>query len=68
MDAKTIIAKINQTDSIMLGDHVTVKITGIEEYQMEESRYNQKTHVDHRSGSGGEVIPSRSSHKKRLLE
>lgn len=53
MDTKTIIEKINQTDSIMLGDHVTVKITGIEEYQMEESRYNQKTHADHRDGSVG---------------
>lgn len=68
MNTKTIIEKINQTESIKLGDHVIVTLTGIEEYQMEESRYNQKTHVDHRSGSGGEVIPSRSSHKKRLLE
>ena len=68
MNTKTIIEKINQTESIKLGDHVIVILTGIEEYQMEESRYNQKTHIDQRSGSGGEVIPSRSSHKKRLLE
>lgn len=44
MNTKTIIEKINQTESIKLGDHVIVTLTGIEEYQMEASQCNQKTH------------------------